>query len=147
MKHIYLNINLDVYAERETLNWEKGDVSGAQHEAWSWKSDDLSGTLASLPGLRNPHLTIEQSLQGDLPSWLEILEEGFYPCGKRTLSTSTTPQSMKSRSLSKRLTYLSCNDGLVPGYTSFVDLQREGLQRIADRAGYARAFSDKLLAI
>lgn len=29
----------------------------------------------------------------------------------------------------------------------FVDLQREGLQRVADRAGYARVLRDKLLAI
>ena len=132
VKSVHLDINLDY-----------------ENASWSWKSDDLQGTLASLSGLRNLNLTIRQSCQGDLRAVLESLQEDSLPLWKNDLvhfrrcslrSVSVVVEDTDSSSIQEW-------NGRGLWQRRFDYLEQEGNWKMAERARYARILRDKLLAI
>lgn len=67
--------------------WQKGalrkldlDITMAsESDTWSWSSDDLVRTLASLLGTRDLHLDIRQSYRAEFRKQLEMLQDGSLP--------------------------------------------------------------------
>ena len=133
VKRIHLDINLD-----------------AEDDIWTWKSDDLRGTLASLPGLRDLHLTIKQSCRGDFRIFLKMLEEDSLPLWKNDLvhfrRSSLRNVSVVVEDIDS-ITSQEWNGGIGLWQWRFDYLVHEGHWTMAERAKYAKVLRDKLLAV
>lgn len=124
----------------------------AEHEIWSWKSDDLRDTLAALPGLRELHLNIKQRCQGDFKAFLQTLQEG-------SLSLWDNDLSHFQRSSLRNVTVIvedidpsnlhdwNMADKQLELRLRLDYMEMEGHWKMAERVEYARVLRDKLLAI
>ena len=124
----------------------------AEHDTWSWKSDDLRDTIAALPGLRDLHLNIKQRCQGDFGAFLQTLQEGSLPLWSSDLSHF-------SRSSLRNVTVIiedidpsslhdwNMSDKLLELRLRLDYMEREGHWTMAERVEYARVLREKLLAI
>lgn len=121
------------------------------HNTWSWQSDDLRGTLASLPSLRDLRLTIRQSCQGDFRTFLETLQDGSLPLWKKDLIHFRLCSIRNVTVIIEDIDSTTLQDWNGAGpwqLRSRLDyLEREGHWTMAERAQYARILRDKLLAI
>ena len=134
VKNIHLDINLD-----------------AEHDVWSWKSDDLTGTLAKLPGLRDLHLTIRQSCQGDFRAFSEALKRGSLPLWDNDLVHFRRSSLRNVTVIIEDIDSISLQNWNGNGpwmlHRRLCYLEQEGHWTMAQRAEYARILRDKLLPI
>lgn len=137
VKSIHLEINLD--------------PDFPEHDIWSWHGDDLRGTLASLPGLRDLRLTIKQSCQGYFRAFLEKLQDESLNLWKNDL-TQFRRSSLRNVAVIVEdidSTVLQEWNGTGPEQLQqrLDYLVQEGHWTMAERAEYARVLRDKLLGI
>ena len=112
-------------------------------ERWSlWHTGFSSGSPESSSDYQTEFSRRSSSLVGDTGiGFLSFWESNLVNIHDSSIREVTVVVEETDSSKSQRWT------GTGIYQLRFVDLQREGLQRIADRAGYARVLRDKLLAI
>ena len=134
VKTIHLDINVD-----------------PDHDTWSWPSDNIRGTLASLPSLRNLRLTIRQSCKGDLRASLETLQDGSLPLWEKDLIHFRLSSIRNVTVIVEDIDSAVLQDWNRAGpwrLRSRLDyLEREGHWTMGERAECALVLRDKLLAI